>query len=274
MNDKLQDRRDPGFFMIDYEIIDIYGAQLGVYGIAVYNVISRYANRNGENAFPSHQTIADKIGASKRKVAECIETMIELGILTKQQRKTETGALTSNTYTLLPIKNTTPIAPHAQPLLHNVHGAIAPHATDQDPIIKIPIEQDNHPQIAVTATTQTVSQKTKPAPNADDDLMPGSFLRSQLEQAGFVYLDSNFTTAATRIEADYSTEEIIRAVIAARDAHIKKIGEGGKGITSPVAYIGTILRGVIDDIGPKPKPQMNYDSPMKRMKIFNWEAAA
>ncbi|MCB0596036.1 MAG: hypothetical protein KDD28_18230 [Phaeodactylibacter sp.] len=76
---------------------------------------------------------------------------------------------------------------------------------------------------------------------ADDDLMPGIFLRTQLENAGFVYLDKNFTEAATRIEADYTTEEIIRGVLAVSEAHKKKAGNGGRGITAPVAYLATVL---------------------------------
>ena len=44
-----------------------------------------------------------------------------------------------------------------------------------------------------------------------------------------------------RLEADYSQEQLVRAVEATKEAHRKKIGNGERGITSPLAYMKSIL---------------------------------
>lgn len=86
--------------------------------------------------------------------------------------------------------------------------------------------------------------------------MPGVFLRTQLESNGFVYLDREFTKAAARIEADYTTEQIIRGVLAMREVHQRKCGNGERGITAPVAYLATMLAEEQKPPPPKPKTFM------------------
>lgn len=77
--------------------------------------------------------------------------------------------------------------------------------------------------------------------DVDDHHLPGKFLRALIEGAGFAYFDKNFNEVAMRLEADYSQEQLIRAVEATKDAHRKKIGNGERGITSPLAYMKSIL---------------------------------
>lgn len=99
--DKLQDERRRGFYMIDNDIIDKYGAEIGVYGIAVYSFIARYASGKNDSAFPSYQTIADKLGISRPKAVTTINKLVDLGLIKKEKRTDDAGDSTSNLYTLV-----------------------------------------------------------------------------------------------------------------------------------------------------------------------------
>lgn len=74
-----------------------------------------------------------------------------------------------------------------------------------------------------------------------DDHMPGIFLRTILDDAGFIYRDRNFSQIAAKLESDYSHEQLIRALESAKDAHKKKTSKGERGITAPLAYMRSIL---------------------------------
>lgn len=106
MTDRLVDRREPGFYIVDNEIIEDFGAKLGVYGIAVYNVLLKFSNASGENAFPSYQTIADLLGISRPKAIEGVKLLLECGLIEKTARKSSSGDPTTNIYTLLDVKKT------------------------------------------------------------------------------------------------------------------------------------------------------------------------
>lgn len=106
MTDGLVDRREPGFYIVDNEIIEDFGTRLGVYGIAVYNVLLKFSNANGENAFPSYQTIADLLGISRPKAIEGVKLLQECGLVEKTARKSSSGDPTTNVYTLLDVKKT------------------------------------------------------------------------------------------------------------------------------------------------------------------------
>jgi hypothetical protein len=100
----LRDERRRDFYMIDNELIDTFAPVIGVYGLAVYNVIAKYANANGERAFPSYQTIADALAISRRKVIYCIDELAKCGLLRIAGRTTNAGDPTSNAYTLVDVK--------------------------------------------------------------------------------------------------------------------------------------------------------------------------
>jgi len=100
-NDKLKDGRKHGFYIIDNDIIDKYGEAIGVYGVAIYNLIARYASGKNEGAFPSYQTIADKLGISRPKAVTTINQLVELGLIKKEKRIDSAGDMTSNVYTLV-----------------------------------------------------------------------------------------------------------------------------------------------------------------------------
>lgn len=90
-----------GFYIIDNFIIDEYGPKIGVYGVAVYNLIVKYTNDEGTNAFPSYQTIANKLGMSRPKAIETVNLLIEVGLIEKEKRTDLAGDATSNLYSLV-----------------------------------------------------------------------------------------------------------------------------------------------------------------------------
>lgn len=102
-SDSIKDARKRPFYTIDNDIIDIYGAKIGVYGIAVYNLIARHADAYGQNAFPSLTTITKKLGIGRSKATETIQLLVDAGLIHKENRTKDTGDATSNLYTLVDI---------------------------------------------------------------------------------------------------------------------------------------------------------------------------
>ena len=157
--DTLQDGRIPGFYIVDNELIDDYGAIIGVYGIAVYNVLAKYANENGSNIFPSYQTIADTLDISRPKVISTIKILVDAGLVRKTARFDSAGDMTSNHYVLVNIKGGKPCLPpsqqgsppsqHRKPrVVNDVNQGGKPRLPDQDPINKT---QLNNTDVATQA---------------------------------------------------------------------------------------------------------------------------
>jgi hypothetical protein len=61
------DRRRTKFYTVENVLIDRYGKELGAYGVTVYNVLSRFANREGE-CYPSQTTIGNLVNMSRKQV--------------------------------------------------------------------------------------------------------------------------------------------------------------------------------------------------------------
>lgn len=151
--DKLRDARKRGFYIIDNDLIDKYGPEIGAYGVAVYNLIARYADGNGENSFPSYQTIAEKLGISRPKAVTTINQLVEFGLIKKDKRTDSAGDMTSNTYTLVDLgggkPHLLPSKPDLPPSKQNLLGVVndinqggKPRLPDQDTINKTQIDQE------------------------------------------------------------------------------------------------------------------------------------
>jgi len=144
--DTLKDGRQPGFYIIDNEIIEDYGAAIGVYGVAVYNVLVSYANQHGQNAFPSYQTIAEKIDISRPKAIETIKLLVDVGLITKTERYDNAGDKTSNAYTIVNVKGGKPHLPPSkqkQPRVVNKDNQGGKRGLpDQDPMNNTQSEQE------------------------------------------------------------------------------------------------------------------------------------
>jgi hypothetical protein len=99
----VQDRRRKGFFTLDNELLDRFGADLGPYGLAVYVALARFANREGE-CWPSFTTIAQRTGMSRRQVIRETAKLAARGLIAVEAKTDQaTGEHKANLYILLDV---------------------------------------------------------------------------------------------------------------------------------------------------------------------------
>lgn len=77
---KIRDRRKPGWFRIDDEIIEVYGSTIGVHGIAVYAAICRYAGKD-ETGHPSLRTLCEKLKIGRAKLLSTLAELAKIGLI-------------------------------------------------------------------------------------------------------------------------------------------------------------------------------------------------
>jgi hypothetical protein len=87
-----------GFSMFPNALFDKHGADLGVYGLAVFMALARFAGQD-KACFPAIKTVAKSIGCSENKVRDSIKMLVDLGWLVVTERHNQKGQ-TSNLYTL------------------------------------------------------------------------------------------------------------------------------------------------------------------------------
>lgn len=129
---QVRDLRTEKRFFVDNIIIDEYGSELGSYGIAVYNVLCRFARLETQQAYPSVSTIANRIDAGTTKVREELRLLEELELIRTERRRNDKGQ-TSNLYTLLepPKKNEDHSTPHEVSPQRHTLGASTPRVDEQ-----------------------------------------------------------------------------------------------------------------------------------------------
>lgn len=121
----VRDQRDPGWYWAHNEIIDIYGPIIGVYGLAVYHALAKFAGRK-TYCWPSVKTIATQVGCSERKVRGTLRDLERVGLIAIEENDTPAKRQTSNTYYLLDIQGDP--APGAAPPGTRDQGDPAPGA--------------------------------------------------------------------------------------------------------------------------------------------------
>ena len=99
---EITNRRKHPFYIVDNAVLDIYGPQLKPNGIAVYNALCRYADREG-TCYPSIKTIATKIGVGRCTVIKAIQKLVSLGLVEIETRYSSNGDKDSNLYILLEV---------------------------------------------------------------------------------------------------------------------------------------------------------------------------
>lgn len=131
---KIRDNRDGGWFPIDNELLEVYGPELGVYCIAVYNALSMYANRNTQTCYPSYNTIASLISCSRRQVIRSVKKMAEFGILHITERSLPSGFPNSNMITLTNKSTWKPISNSGEGSERSLHAVVTgSHRDSQSP---------------------------------------------------------------------------------------------------------------------------------------------
>ncbi|MCC6454461.1 MAG: hypothetical protein IT328_05920 [Caldilineaceae bacterium] len=170
---EVNDGREFPFFIIGNALITDYGAKIGAYGVAVYNVLAMYAGQS-DKSWPSYQKIADLIGISRQKAFDTVALLVDLGLVTKKNRYNDSGDKTSNLYTLtkqaawgstqdrLP-----PSTPHGLPLVHDIDYR-SPHGVhDQDSLNNTQLEQEEREG----ASAQPSPPPSSPAHEVDVEFM-------------------------------------------------------------------------------------------------------
>jgi hypothetical protein len=93
---KIRDKREGNWFFIDNTLIKDWGAKLGPYGIAVYNVLAMHANGGTQEAFPSFKTIGALSGMSRRQVIRQVNKLESFNIIAKEEQSIRPGGLDKN----------------------------------------------------------------------------------------------------------------------------------------------------------------------------------
>jgi hypothetical protein len=88
-------------FLIDNVLVDEYAEKIGAIGIAIYNVLSRYADRKTGVCFPCIGTIAKKLKLSRTTVKKYLKILYKFDLITILHRTSPDGDPTSNSYMLL-----------------------------------------------------------------------------------------------------------------------------------------------------------------------------
>ena len=98
---EVRDQREPGWFYIDNEIVDLYGSRLGAYGVAVYAVLSRHEKNHTVRL--SQRDIAAALGISQDRVRKSLAQLAELRLINIEIPEHPSAGLIS-TITLLKVK--------------------------------------------------------------------------------------------------------------------------------------------------------------------------
>jgi len=88
------------FYIIDSDMIAEWAKIIKPSGLAVYNCLVSYANSKTHSCYPSHNTIAQHLGISRRTVVSITQKLSKLGIITVKKRIKKSGGKASNLYTI------------------------------------------------------------------------------------------------------------------------------------------------------------------------------
>lgn len=99
--DMLKRHREVPFFQASKNIFD--RKELSSLQKLAYLYFERRADSENKS-FPSYQRIADDLSIKRRTAITLVESLIDLGLLVKEQRNKENGSKTSNLYILMPLE--------------------------------------------------------------------------------------------------------------------------------------------------------------------------
>lgn len=102
-DDALRDDRQRGWFWAEDTLIDEYGPEIGVYGVAVYCLLARMADSKGVS-WPSYNYIAKKLKISRSTAMRTITLLIDKNLISVEEKFVPTPdgnhVQKSNNYTL------------------------------------------------------------------------------------------------------------------------------------------------------------------------------
>jgi len=131
-----------GFSCIPNDLID--DPQIGAYEIAVYAIIARHSDSEGDNATPSVSTISSLAGIGETTVNNAVNTLSRLGYVAKVRRFLPNGGNTSNGYKL-PKQTPEPYTATrrtGQPTEHPPYTATRSRSIEQQHLTNVPAEPE------------------------------------------------------------------------------------------------------------------------------------
>jgi uncharacterized membrane protein YgcG len=98
---EIRDRRDKHWFWIDDAVIDAHATALGPFGLALYMVLARHADRHGQ-CYPSLRRLQALLGdAARNTIKKYLALLVSRGLLTYTTRQADEGDAASHLYILL-----------------------------------------------------------------------------------------------------------------------------------------------------------------------------
>lgn len=99
--DEIRDRRTQRYWTADNVIIDVYGPQIGIAGLAVYACLCRHASRD-ETCFPGKRLLMQECGVkTEGPVDRGLSALVKADLIKIEPRYREDGSRTTNLYVLL-----------------------------------------------------------------------------------------------------------------------------------------------------------------------------
>lgn len=99
MSEQVNDARRGVFWMND-DVIDRYGSQLGAYGLCVYTMLCRRADKNGRS-YPSLRRMSEDLGMSERQAKRELKKLRDMNLIAIEAQRDERGQHRSSVYTVL-----------------------------------------------------------------------------------------------------------------------------------------------------------------------------
>ena len=98
---KIRDLRKKDQYKIDDKYLNGYARVLGLAATGVYNSLSRHAEFNTQEAFPSEEKIGEEHGITARTVRTAIKRLSMANIVNIKRERTEQGKWLNNLYILV-----------------------------------------------------------------------------------------------------------------------------------------------------------------------------
>lgn len=161
------DKRPTGFFIVDNEVVEVHGRDIGVYGVAVYAALAQQAGSK-TRCCPSITYISQALNCSSRKVRDTLRQLEAAGLIATERRFGADKRQTSSEYVLLAVTKLDKYpAPPAQSAAPPARGAATPRHVV--PPNKNEKEQDqetsfaNAQEVAAPSAPQAARPGTTPA---------------------------------------------------------------------------------------------------------------
>lgn len=100
-NMKIRDKRKRGWLWVQNQIVDDWLPKIGTSGLALYFVLARFADQREQACFPSYETIASRMGVSRRTVIRTMKALVEHHLVEVEHRTRVSGGAASNIYYLI-----------------------------------------------------------------------------------------------------------------------------------------------------------------------------